>query len=199
MLYYSLKGKEKIVHFASCRHGKAMLLENLGSFDTLAEAKRAGYRLCKHCDPVARFYRQGVKDARNYCRSKHVSHQLKNGVITLNTGRSGWCLVCGDEGEVLLYHKNRWELKRDAHSAVKGFHRQYQYCNSLLAYCKYVIEHDLYRKEHPAKKPPQWECKAPKKGTNAWYAAQRNEEKRNRRRAIAHVFDLFAQLEAARA
>ena len=199
MLYYSKNGKSKIVHFVSCRHGKAMLLQNLGSFNTLAEAKRAGYRLCKHCDPLARFYRCESKNVSKFCKSHHMSQRLQGGAICLNTPYSGWQLVCGDEGEILLYHRNRWELKRDSKSAVKGFHHQNMQCDSLLEYCEYIVKHDKYRRENPEKKPPKWEHKPPKKGTNAWRSAQKREAKRDRRRAIDNVFHLFAQLEAARA
>jgi len=140
-----------------------------------------------------------LKNVSKCCKSHHMSQRLQGGAICLNTPYSGWQLVCGDEGEILLYHRNRWELKRDSRSAVKGFHHQNMRRDSLLEYCEYIVKHDKYRRENPEKKPPKWEHKPPKKGTNAWRAEQKREAKRDRRRAIDNVFNLFAQLEAARA
>lgn len=201
MLYYSKNSKSKIVHFASCRHSKSMLLENLGSFETLREAQEAGYRLCKHCNPVFPFYRSTRVQTQDYCRQNGIACEIYWQYVRLWTPHSSWRIVPTDNGEVALYHKNQWESYRDAQSSVKGFHLQNKRCKSLLDYCKYIVEHDQYRCACPAQKPNY--AKLPKppapKGSKRWVKEQKREAKRERRRAIDNVFNLFAQLEAARA
>lgn len=199
MLYYSQNSKQKTVHFMTCRHGKSMLLQNLAGFETLDEAQKAGYRLCKHCNPLVGFYRRELSKVSEYCKSKRIRHHFKDNVIHLNTPYSCWQLVTNESGGIILYHKNRWELKRDVKSPVKGFHFQGKQCAGLLEYCEYIVGHDAYRLNNPEKKPPRWERKPPKKGTHAWRAEQKREEKRDRRKAIANVYHLFALLDAAKA
>ena len=201
MLYYSKNNKSKIVHFISCRHSKLMLLENLGSFETLKEAWDAGYRLCKHCNPVFPFYRATRKSTEDYCTQNGVAYEIYHQCVRLCTPHSSWRITPTDSGEVALYHKNQWESYRDAESAVKGFHLQHKHCRTLLDYCRYIVEHDRYRRACPAQKPSY--ARPPKppapKGSKRWVKEQKREAKRERRNAIANVFNLFAQLEAARA
>lgn len=52
MYYYSKNSRSKIIHAEDCRYHLAIEEEHLGTFQTLAEAHAAGYRLCKVCNPL---------------------------------------------------------------------------------------------------------------------------------------------------
>ena len=61
MFYYSKKSRKKVLHLETCSTKALISEKNLGSFETLQEAYKKGYRLCRHCSPLVRQYRQ-VKD-----------------------------------------------------------------------------------------------------------------------------------------
>ena len=53
MYYYSKRSRSKIVHQSTCQHIQNVSVEDVGSFENLEDAYAAGYRLCRHCSPIA--------------------------------------------------------------------------------------------------------------------------------------------------
>ena len=58
MYYYSKRSRSKIVHQSTCQHIQNVSVEDAGSFENLEDAYAAGYRLCRHCSPIAKLYRK---------------------------------------------------------------------------------------------------------------------------------------------
>ena len=58
MYYYSKRSRSKIVHQSTCQHIQNVSVEDVGSFENLEDAYAAGYRLCRHCSPIAKLYRK---------------------------------------------------------------------------------------------------------------------------------------------
>lgn len=54
MYYYSKRSRSKIVHQSTCQHIQNVSVEDVGSFENLEDAYAAGYRLCRHCSPIAK-------------------------------------------------------------------------------------------------------------------------------------------------
>ena len=57
MYYYSKTSKSRIIHSEECRYHLSINPEHLGTFQTLAEAHAAGYRMCKVCNPLVALFR----------------------------------------------------------------------------------------------------------------------------------------------
>lgn len=69
--FYSKKSRDKITHTLDCHFRIAS--KNIGWFDTLAEAYAAGYRPCKHCDPLLRLYREEKRRIMSFSRRNALS------------------------------------------------------------------------------------------------------------------------------
>ena len=195
MYYYSKRSRSKIVHQSTCQHIQNVSVEDVGSFENLEDAYAAGYRLCRHCSPIAKLYRKESDVLQGYCQSHAASVFFKDRFIGISTPISDWRIIPSGKGnEVVLYHKNTLGDKKTG--PVPRYHLQWVSQNTISGYLEYISDHDLYRNMHPlypvqSKKnsPP------PMKGTKRYRKEQKRASKKARRQSIAHVLTLIENLD----
>lgn len=196
MYYYCKKSKKRIIHLQECFHTLKLDDENWGSFETLAEAYEQGYRLCKHCNLLAKQYRKEHKGIINFCQRKglRVSFGYRN--IAVASVHSKWLIAIDEKSKFILYHKNTFETEKDCLSEIKGYHKQYDVLKgSIIDYLNYIVEHDYFRMMRPVQGPKKKkEYHPPRKGTRRYKSAQRRIEKIKRKEAIDNVLNLIDSL-----
>ena len=198
-MYYSSKNsRKKVVHSSDCFHIQDMEVSNIRSFETLEDAYESGYRLCRHCSPIAKQYRKERDVMTEFCRKHAVLFFLHDKFIGICTPYSKWRIVPakGSKG-LALYHKNTYESKRDIESPVPGYHLQRVSEKSVQAYLEYIVEHEYYRMMNPVYIRPQKKAKEPpRKGTKRYRKQQAKAERQERRKAIANVLNMIDDLSA---
>lgn len=195
MYYYSKKSRKKIIHTQACFHIASTGLDDIGWFETLPEAYENGYRLCKHCSPLAKHYRKENREILDFCSKNGLSVHLGNRSIAVTSPRSMWKIAIGSDKEIILYHKNTFETERDHLSEIKGYHLQRDVSkDSVVAYLEYIVEHDFFRILNPIHNKPKKEVPPPRKGTRRYKREQRRIEKCAKKRAIRNVLSIIESL-----
>lgn len=195
MYYYSKNSRRKTIHSAACAHIQNVCVDDIGSFETLEEAYAAGYRLCRHCSPIAALYRKESDTLQDYCQSHAASIFFKDKFIGISTPISDWRIVpSGNGNEVVLYHKNT--LSTEKTGPVPGYHLQRVSQDTIFGYLEYISDHDFYRNMHPlypihSKKnsPP------PMKGTKRYRKEQKRAAKKAKWQSVANVISLIDSLQ----
>lgn len=195
MYIYSEHSRYRVVHTGDCFHSKRITPEHSKQFDTLEAAIKAGFRLCKHCNPMVGQFRQEQGEILDYCYQQGMTCVWVRAGVRVETPFSRWMIVPSPQaGGSELYHKNTQKRKTPPEDILyPGFHRQRVCYDTLLPYFTYILDHDRYRKENPLPAP-----KAPaKKGTKRYRKEQKRAKKRTKREAVRNVLRLFDRLEAA--
>lgn len=151
MYYYSKQNHRKIIHTENCYIAKRFDPEATGTFQTLHEAFSAGYRLCRHCNPIVKQFRKEENLLYDYCYSNGMSFRSSDRYFSVTSTTSKWLITVSATGQTLLYHKNTKKLDTDALSAIPGYHNQRIMFGTLLEYFEYIKNHDWYRQMHPEK------------------------------------------------
>lgn len=207
MLFYSKTNDEKIVHWCGCHYVKHIKKVNRAVFETLEEAHKLGYRLCNCCAPIAKYYRKECKAIETFCQSEGLSCRLYDGTLKIQSPYSSWKIITsGQKHQLFLYHKNELKyIKKGQNSICPGYHSQKTREETVIGYLKYIIAHDVWRRENPLIKPsvkpavkqsPKSvaERPAPIKGTKRWRKKQEKAKRQERKRQIGLVFSLLEQL-----
>lgn len=196
MYYYNKKSAKKIIHTFECFHIVHTCIEDIGWFETLKEAYQQGYRFCKHCNPLFKYYKAENKEIIDFCRKNGLSVILRNKNILVCSIKSNWKITLDKNNRIVLYHKNEFETNRDYLSEINGYHLQGDARrDSIVSYLNYIIRHDDYRMQNPiyiSKK--EKESPPPRKGTKRYKSLQRRIEKYERKKAIRNVLDLIDSL-----
>lgn len=197
MYYYSKKSKNKIIHTQSCFHIRNTDLEEIGWFETLSEAFAQGYRLCRHCSPIARQFRKESSEIYDYCGKNGLAVHLNSSTVRVTTPRSTWKIAAGTDGQIVLYHHNTFRTAQDRFSEFRGYHLQRDVsADTMIAYLKYIVEHDYFRMVNPIYGQLRKGELPPKKGTKRYKREQRRMKEQERRRAIRNVLTLIESLHA---
>lgn len=196
MYYYSKKSRKKIIHTIECFHINDPDINDIGWFETLPEAYEQGYRLCKHCNPLFKQYKKELEQINDFCRENGLSVHLSNRSISIYSIKSKWKIALDKKNRMVLYHKNDFETNKDHLSEISGYHLQGDARRgSVVAYLKYIVEHDYYRIINPVYIPKKKkDSPPPRKGTKRYKSAQRRTEKYERRQAIRNVLNLIDSL-----
>ncbi len=197
MYYYSETSSKKIIHSSKCSHVQNVDIDSVGSFETLEEAYRQGYRLCRHCSPLAKRYRKESESLVNYCQGHAVSVFFNDRFIGIHTPHSKWKIILSADGsELVLYHRNTFETKKDCTSPVKNYHYQRVRQDSVLGYLEYIAEHEYYRMMHPVEiLPHHKKSTLPMKGTKRYKKLQKKAEQYARKQSITNVLNLIDSLQ----
>lgn len=185
--------RSKIVHYQQCGYAsrsKACESTRLRQFYTLDEARTAGYRMCKCCDPVAKRFKPELDEISRFCGKNNIFYRISNGEMEIITLESHWKVCMGARGKMVLYHQNRFGDKYDR----RNYHIQQYQVTGAMPMLRYIITHDKYTagKQEAKSKEKQKSPKGSKK-----YAAMVKEEKaREIRRSIKRTLDLINALEA---
>lgn len=95
MYYYSKNSRKKIVHLDSCFHIGNMNHSKIGYFKTLSEAYEQGYKICKHCNPLFKQYKNEKEQIIEICRKK------------------GLCVFVGNKNVLIRSIISRWKIAVD--------------------------------------------------------------------------------------
>lgn len=196
MYFYSKKSRKKIVHTDLCFHVKETCIDDIGSFETLNEAYGAGFRLCKHCNPMKKQYNRECENILKISAEYGFSVYLGNRYISITSVVSKWKITLDNESNMILYHENKFEKAEYSPDQVYGYHLQGDVRKtSIVSYLKYIIGHDDFRMIHPVHIPKKKKEKTPpRKGTKRYKSAQRRTEKRQRKEAVRNVLCLIESL-----
>lgn len=194
MYYYSKNSRTKIIHTEDCRYHRAIREGHLGTFQTLAEAHAAGYRLCKVCNPLVGLFHAEEETLMEICRQKGLSISLRRNFISISSPRSSWRILADDNrNHTKLYHRNDFGPKQLG--PVAGYHDQHVNYATLQEYLDYIIDHDYYRMMHPLYPAPQPKP-APVKGTKRYRKAQAREKRKAKKAAVWNVLSIIDSLSA---
>ncbi len=198
MYYYSKKSRNKVIHTVECFHIHNTDIDDLGWFESLSEAYKYGYRLCRHCNLLSKDYRNEKKQIIDYCRVNGLSLYLTYRSLMVESIKSKWQITLDKKDKFVLYHKNTFETYKDCLSEIGGYHFQRDIrANSVMEYLKYIIEHDYYRQRQPiCIEKKKREKPLPKKGTKRYRKAQNRIKKFERKQAIRNVIDIIDSLNA---
>jgi len=182
MIYYNKKSKQKIVHISNCRYiNKGN--ENIGTFCTLQEAYKKGYRLCKKCNPVTVAFKKEKNAILDFVLKNKYFCKVKQDYISIISAESQWKIVADLYGKgVTLYHKNKEKAKECDDEYIKNYHFQHIKCNSILSYLVYISMHDDFRE-----KKPFCPLEKARPYTPKWKNYQKRAKERQRQKAIAKV------------
>lgn len=202
MMFYSKKSHNKTVHNCHCSYYKRMDHKQIGSFDTLEDAKRAGYHICKHCAPMWSYYSKEYNKIKEYVSQNGLAYEYMDGEIIVQTPYSNWkIIVNGQKNNIFLYHKNTYNRCNDKTSLVPGYHSQSFRRDTLIEYFRYIAEHDIYRLNHPEQPKKKY---GHKKGTKRNKHEVKKQKKRERYQGMMRVLALienetnYKQMQAAR-
>lgn len=149
-MFYSTKSRRKIIHNNHCSYFKRMDHKHIGYFDSIEEARNAGYHICKHCTPMWSYYSKEYYKIKEYVANNAMEIDFRDGEIIVQTPYSNWkIIVNGQKDYIFLYHKNTYNKCPDKRSLVSGYHSQSVRRSTLMEYLKYIVEHDTYRLYHP--------------------------------------------------
>lgn len=194
MYYFRTNSKKKIVHCDCCHYHKAMRSDAIGHFETLAEAYSAGYRLCTHCDALARKFHKEESELDEYCRQNGLSVHLGKRGIWVRSPRSEWRIIYDDNRNgSKLYHKNELNPGKHSYDLLNSYHDQKVSYPAILQYLTYIADHDYYRMLNPLH-PAQQKKAPPMKGTKRYRKAMAKEKRKARREAVRNVLTLIDSL-----
>jgi len=77
MFYYSKKAKQKVVHTKRCCHLMHTPKEYIGCFSNAEKANNAGYRLCKDCGPLEKYFARKKDKIANSANKMTLNMNLK--------------------------------------------------------------------------------------------------------------------------
>lgn len=199
MFYYSKNSRKKVVHLDTCPTKRLIHDENIGYFETLQDAYKKGYRLCRHCSPLVRQYREIKDDCCTYSLKKGIEFFYTDKAVTIKTSLSKWKIIPSENGlRLQLYHKNTYKSAHDSESVVPGYHLQNVRKGTIQGYLEYISEHDDYRLQNPVEiysKPKKKNSPPPRKGTRRYKAQQRREEQKARKYSIWRTLSLIEGLQ----
>lgn len=150
MLIYNKKSGSKVVHYSHCHHLKGLKHDERGIFNTPEEARAAGYRLCKCCAPMTKFYLKEAKALEQFAAENGLTYFYEDGMLDIKSPYSQWKVVAVGKGAKILviYHKNVQYRSNQKPSIVPGYHSQAYRTDTLLGYMKFVLSHDAYHLAH---------------------------------------------------
>lgn len=104
-------------------------------------------------------YKSEEPDVDAFCFGHKISCFVSGKTLVIHAPESLWkIVVSGEDGKLYLYHRNdpRTDYRCCGTSIVPYYHQQQVHKPTIVGYLKYIVSHDIYRKQHPVKRPPEW-------------------------------------------
>lgn len=195
----SMRSSRKIVHTENCYLSKRLIPENVIPFETLCTAFSAGYRLCRHCNPIVRLLRSEEDALYDFCMKNGMSFRCHDRDLAIASTISNWIITVSPAGQTMLFHKNTKVLSSDHLSPVPGYHDQRISYDTLLPYFVYIKNHDHFRHAHPEQisAPHSTVKEPPRKGTKRWNKEQRRLKNQKRRQSVHNVLDIINSFDSS--
>ncbi len=190
MMFYSKKSKNKIIHNCNCSYLKRMNQSYIGKFESIKEARYAGYHLCKHCAPMWKYYSKEYFKIKEYAENQKMFFEYVDGEIIVQTPYSNWkIIVNGQKNFIFLYHRNTYGRLTNKKELVSGYHSQSVRRNTLIEYLMYIAEHDMYKLSSSYYEKKKSESKKGKK------INKQKKRKQKRREHYQRTMNVLALLE----
>ena len=108
MLYYfSRNSGRRIVHTAECVYIKNVDIDHVGAFETLDEAYKSRYRLCRCCNSLRKQYKRELTSLIDFSRRNAIPFRIDDRCVWIYTPYSKWRIASIENtGKFILYHKN---------------------------------------------------------------------------------------------
>lgn len=153
MVYASIKSREKVFHLPHCKIHPRINRDYRITFDTAAQARAEGFRMCNCCSIIGMRLRKEQASVDEFCKKNKLTYLLWDGELLVKAPNSDWkIIVNGREKKMFLYHKNKFRSPSDDESMIPGYHSQAIRHKTILGYLQYIVAHDDFRqKEAQAK------------------------------------------------
>lgn len=191
--------KSSVYHRYGCRYAERIRYKNQ-MIVARGDARQQGYRACKCCCGLGGDLRAQI-NARNVDKWQETMHvaltyDKRHDRLFVRTRRGFWQIRSVDGGELyLLYHLNHFdELFTTQYMMKQSFHRQtdVKQTASLGGLIKYIYRHDQ------AKEIMDVDYRNLPRSTKRQKKYYRQAKKREQRRSIRRVDELFAMLDRER-
>lgn len=192
------KRNGSVYHRYGCRYADRISAKNQMIIPR-GEARRQGYRTCKCCFGVGRDLQEQIRNGSvdRWANVMHVAitYDDRCDRLFVRTRRGFWQIRPIDGGELYrLYHLNHFDEKVPTKDLMKqSFHRQtdVKQTTSLDSLIRYIYRHDQAKEimEDDYRKLPR--------STKRQKKYYRQAKKREQRRSIRRVDELFAMLDRA--
>lgn len=104
-------------------------------------------------------YKDEEPDVHAFCFGQNISCFVSGKALVIHAPNSLWKIIVSDEdGKLYLYHRNdpRTDYRCCGTSIVPYYHQQQVHKPTIVGYLKYIVSHNIYRKQHPAERPTEW-------------------------------------------
>lgn len=113
------------------------------------ELRAAGWKRCDLCSPVGVRFQQMREQAEAFCRQRGMTCEMQDGVLDVVTPVGSWKIVFVGKGKLWLYHKNTRKSHLTEREDIPGYHTQAIHDRNIMELLEYIVQHDMYRKNHP--------------------------------------------------
>ena len=176
-----------------CHHLSRISEDRISSFGDIGECEAYGYKVCKHCAPLKKYFKREEMDIKAYCDANGIWFHDRVAYFYIDTVRSQWKIIYNEElNKLQLYHQNQWN-KKDS-SVIPGYYLQDQKSKTICGFLKFIVWHDKFRRKNPVYIPPP-KTKL-KKGSKAWKKRAKKEKKRNNNKAAKRVIKMIEHMES---
>lgn len=196
MLYYS--GKSDIAHFDGCGYIGRIKEDNLHCLSTYAAVRDRSMNLCRCCNPIRKAFKDENCAIADFCSKNMMIFSNESETISFKTSNSQWRVIPSDDGGLALYHRNKKKTRKNSKSPLWGYHLQKFKSETIVPVCKYIAEHEEYKRLQAFKSAEGIRRSMPKGGKKR-RAYEKREKRRERRAAIKNVYFLFDMIEAGNA
>lgn len=163
---------------------------------TIFEYYLQGYKPCEKCSELVRLYKQEEKEIKQFCFENAMSCKMRDESLIIDTYFSSWKIIFSfrSGSGLLLYHENNqayYTCQTINGQVMKKYHYQYDiHSDTIMGYLHYIVEHDKWRQENNVR------YKKIGKNTRTKRYLYRRNDKKNRRRSTARVYNLLEELQA---
>lgn len=133
MYFYVNDSKSRIYHMKICHHLSRISEDRISSFGDIGECEAYGYKVCKHCAPLKKYFKREEMDIKAYCDANGIWFHNRVAYFYIDTVRSQWKIIYNEElNKLQLYHQNQWN-KKDS-SVIPGYYLQDQRVKQSAAF-----------------------------------------------------------------
>lgn len=183
-----------IYHMVNCQHLSKTSIDRISSFENIGECEAHGYKICKHCAPLKKYYDTEKDEIERICLSNGIWFHNQIAFFYIDTVKSQWKIIFNESSNRLqLYHQNLWS-NRDS-SVIPEYHLQDASSRTVCGFLKYIISHDQYRQKNPVYIPETKSANL-KRGSKSWKKRIKKRKKRNKARAARRVVRMIESMQS---
>lgn len=194
LLVGGMNSKDRIFHYPYCKYVKRIKSKNLIRFNSKDEARENGFKHCKYCSRLIKYYNEDKEVIDKFIKEHHMKMYINDDSMYIDHTFSCWKITTESNGYgLILYHGNtenysKLELK-DGHIQHHYHIQKYRGRREILHMLKYIVEHDEWKTDHAdAYKDLPKRSKKQKKEYN-------KQRKAARRTQMNHLFNTFYKVE----